>query len=180
MNMSSEFIPFKEEDIKDYFSRHRKNIFKNLKKDIDENEIEKVLEKENIKKFEIFEDQISQEVRGGDLLIFVPYIGEEYLLKKQPNIYSSYIPSIAIKMGGQPQELIFRIPEFEKESTNYIKDMINKNISSIKQYFTKINEEIDEHKKTLKDMLHSEMKKYQESLKLREDKLKELGIPERK
>lgn len=148
-----------------------------LNKQSTEDDIKQILELYIQKPLNIFEDKMEIKTDGKHILVFLPYEGDEKFFNIRPSHYSTK----NIIISKEPNnEISFIVNDIDTKKTEEIRKKIDEEINSIKFYCDSLKKDIEVYNRDLKENLIEKFNEIKEKEKTIEQKIKELGIPERK
>lgn len=174
---NEKFRAFYGTDSYDYLNRCRELALERFGNSTSDEEKENILKIYTISPLKLLDEKVTQQVSENNLLIFIPFEGNGELFKIRPSRYSTYSPLISMSKN---QEIILTIENIGSKDTANIKTKFNNELDSLKSYVNDLKNDIENHNTLLKNSLNSRLALNKGKSKSIEEKIKDLGIPERK
>lgn len=155
MRKNNEFAAFNGSEVVPYLNELKKDALIMIESCLDEKTLEQAMKFYIRKPIVLLEDKKEQKVDGEDLIISIPYEGDEIFLSMMPTEYILYPPSISKE---DKNKIVLTISNFSINNTIEINYIISKKIQLLNILCKGLKKDVDEYSLYLQKILEKRIK----------------------
>lgn len=180
MGMSEKFKAFQVEHAAGYFSGVIQEKDSKITENTTDEELNKIINESKLEIAEIIETGMTKKLNGENLEIFIPFTGSEKTFgfkNINQTFYNNFDIEISILDG---KEIVFTVKNVKNKTTEEIKATIAGCVKKFKIGCNNLKESIKMENALLESHFKHRLSDLRKRNKSLEEKLEDLGIPERK